>query len=138
MAKESGIGMTCTVDDSGGTGRAISNDVTNVAIGMPSPVQDITGVNSTGMERLLLIADLSITLNGVFNDAATTGAHTVLASFRTLAASQTGRTTVIVVSGDTLTNEVLYTDYALTRAADGSLTWSAPGGLSNGTLSAWA
>jgi hypothetical protein len=130
--------MTVTVDDSAGTGRAISNDVTAVQIGMPSTVQDITGVNSTGMERLLLLADLSITLTGVFNDVATTGIHTVLSTFRTLAASQTGRTTVIVVSGDTLTNEVLYTDYQLNRAADGSLVVTAPGGLSNGTLSAWA
>ena len=130
--------MTVTVDDSGGTGRAISNDVTSVDIGMPSPVQDITGVNSTGMERLFLLADLSVTLHGVFNDLATTGIHTVLSSFRTLAASQTGRTTVIVVSGDTLTNEVLYTDYQMNRAQDGSLTLTIPGALSNGTLSAWA
>lgn len=130
--------MTVTVDDSGGAGRAISNDVTNVAISMPSPVQDITGVNSTGMERLLLIADLSITLNGVFNDVASTGAHTVLSNFRTLFTAQVGRTTVIVVSGDTLTEEILYTDYALTRAADGSLTWSSPGSMSDGTLGGWA
>ena len=138
MAKENGIGMTVTCDDSGGTGRAISNDVTNVAISMPSPVQDITGVNSTGMERLLLLADLQLTLNGVFNDAATTGAHTVLSNFRTLAAAQVGRTTSIVVSGDTLAEEILFTDYALTRAADGSLTWSAPGSMSDGTLGGWA
>lgn len=138
MAKENGLGMTVTVDDAAGTGRAISNDVTSVQIGMPSPVQDTTGVNSTGMERLLLLADLSISLAGVFNDLATTGAHTVLNTFRTLAAAQTGRTTAIVVSGDTLTNEVLYTDYALNRAQDGSLTFNAPGALSNGTLTAWA
>lgn len=130
--------MTITVDDAAGSARAISNDVTSAQITMPSPVQDITGVNSTGMERLLLIADLSITLAGVFNDLATTGSHSVLNTFRTLAAAQVGRTTSIVVSGDTLANEVLYTDYALNRAADGSLTFSAPGGLSNGTLSAWS
>ena len=138
MAKENGLGMTVTVDDSAGTARAISNDVTSVDIGMPSPVQDITGVNSTGMERLLLIADLSITLHGVFNDAATTGIHTVLNTFRTLAASQTGRTTSIAISGDTLANEVLYTDYQMARAQDGSLTLTIPGALSNGTLTAWA
>ena len=127
-----------TVDDSAGTGRAISNDVTNVAITMPSGVQDVTGVNSSGMERLLLLADLQITLNGVFNDAASTGAHTVLKDYRTLAASQVGRTTAIVHSGQTLSDEILFSDYALTRAADGSLVWSAPGSLSDGGVPAWS
>lgn len=138
MAKENGLGMTISVDDSAGTPRAISNDVTQVSIQMPSPVQDITGVNSTGMERLLLLADLSITLTAIFNDAATTGYHTVMSTFRTLAAGQTGRTTSIAVSGDTLANEVLYTDYQMARGGDGSLVVTSPGALSNGTLTAWA
>ena len=138
MAKESGTGMTITVDDSAGTGRAISNDVTNVTIALPSGVQDVTGVNSTGMERLLLLADAQITLNGVFNDAAKTGAHTVLSNYRTLEASQVGRTTAIAHSGQTLTEEILFTAYDYNRAADGSLTFTAPGLMSNGTLAGWA
>lgn len=138
MAKESGLGLTVTLDDSGGTGRAISNDVTNLTFSIPSGVQDVTGVNSSGMERLLLLADMQVALNGVFNDAATTGAHTVLKDYRTLAASQVGRTTAIAHSGQTLSDEILYSDYALTRAADGSLTWSAPGSLSDGGVPAWS
>lgn len=138
MAKENGLGLTVTVDDSAGTGRAISNDVTNLTFSIPSGVQDITGVNSSGMERLLLLADMQITINGVFNDAATTGIHTVLSNFRTLAASQVGRTTVIVHSAQTLSEEILYSDYALTRAADGSLTVSIPGAAADGTVPAWS
>src|SRR3990167_5806571 len=118
--------MTATADDSSGNGNAISNDITNLEITMPSGVQDITGVNSSGMERLLLLADISVTLNGGFNDAANLS-HAVFKDYRTLAASQTGRTTAIVHSGQTLSDEILYTDYALSRGADGSLTWSAPG-----------
>jgi hypothetical protein len=138
MAKESGLGLACSVDDSGGTLRAISNDVTNLTFAIPSGVQDITGVNSTGMERLLLLADMTVTLNGVFNDAATTGAHTVLSNYRTLFTSQVGRTTTIAHSGQTLSDEILYSDYALTRAADGSLTFTSPGSLSDGGTPAWA
>lgn len=138
MAKESGLGLTVTVDDSGGTGRAISNDITNLTFGMPSGIQDITGVNSSGMERLLLIADLVVSLNGVFNDLATTGAFNIFKDYRTLAASQVGRTTAIAHSGNTLSDEILYSDFAHTRAADGSLTWNAPGSLSDGGVPAWA
>jgi len=86
------------------------------------------------MERLLLLADFSITLNGVFNDA-TNQAHEV---FRTVPSTSVARTTTITVSGQTLAGELLYTDYALTRAADGSLTWSAPGVLSDGTVPTWS
>ena len=138
MAKESGLGLACSVDDSGGTLRAISNDVTNLTFAIPSGVQDITGVNSTGMERLLLLADMTVTLNGVFNDEATTGAHVVLSNYRTLFTSQVGRTTAIAHSGQTLSDEILYSDYALTRAADGSLTFTSPGSLSDGGTPAWA
>lgn len=137
MSKESGLGMTVTVDDSAGSGQAISNDVTNLSWNMPSAVQDVTGVNNSGMERLLLLADLSITLNGVFNDASNLS-YQVFKNYRTLAASQVGRTTAIAISGDTLSDEILYSDFAFTRAADGSFTWNAPGSLSDGGVPAWA
>lgn len=139
MAKETGLGITSiNVDDSGGTARAITNDVTNFGISIPSNQQDVTGVDKSAMERLYLLADASVTLNGVFNDAATTGAHTVLKNYRTLAASQVGRTTAFSISGQTLSMEIAFSDYNLTRAADGSLTWAAPGTLADGTVPSWA
>lgn len=137
MAKESGLGMTVTVDDSSGSGQAITNDVTNLSWTMPSGVQDVTGVGSSGMERLLLLADLSITLNGVFNDANNLSFQ-VFKNYRTLAASQTGRTTAIAISGQTLSDEILYSDFSFQRAADGAFTWTAPGALSDGGVPAWS
>ena len=137
MAKESGLGLTVTVDDSAGSGQAISNDVTNLSWTMPSGVQDVTGVNSSGMERLLLLADLQVTLNGVFNDAANLS-HAVFKNYRTLAASQVGRTTAIAHSGQTLSDEILYNDYSFQRAQDGSFVWTAPGSLSDGGVPAWS
>ena len=138
MAKESGLGMTMSVDDSGGTQRALTNDVTDVKWEMSSDVQDTTGIDKSAHERLLLLADFSITLNGVFNDAATTSSFAVFKDYRTLASSQVGRTTTMVHSGQTLANEVLYDHFDFTRGSDGSLTWESGGGVSDGTVPVWS
>lgn len=130
--------LTVSVDDSVGTVRAIGNDITSLSWTMPSGVQDITGVNSSAMERLLLLADFTVQLQGVFNDAAAPSSFDCFKAYRTLAASQTGRTTTIVHSGQTLTNEVLYSDFSFNRGADGSLVWSAPGNLPSGVVPAWS
>jgi hypothetical protein len=70
MAKESGLGATVSVDDSGGTLRDISNDVTDFTINTPRAEQNVTGVDKSANERLQLLADGAFTLNGVYNDAA--------------------------------------------------------------------
>lgn len=135
MAKENGLGWTTlSVDDSSGTVKAIKNDITNLQIATPRGVQDVTGIDKSAYERLLLLADMSVTLNGVFNDA--TGlSHDV---FKTVPSTSVARTTTIVVSGDTLAGELLYTDYSLNRGTDGSLVWTAPGVLADGTVPTWA
>ena len=135
MAKESGLGWTTlSVDDSAGSARAIKNDITNLDFATPRAEQDVTGVDKSAMERLLLLADFSITLNGVFNDASNQ-AHDV---FKTVPSTSVARTTTLTVSGQTLAPEVLYTDYRLTRAQNGALTFTAPGVLSDGTVPTWA
>jgi hypothetical protein len=135
MAKESGLGWTtCSVDDSGGTARAIKNDITNLQFSTPRAEQNVTGIDKSAMERLLLLADFSVTLNGVFNDAAN-AAHDV---FKTVPSTSVARTVTLTVSGQTLANECLFTDYPLTRGDDGSLTFSAPGVLADGTVPTWA
>lgn len=136
MAKESGLGMSVVVDDSAGSGQTISNDITSLSWQMPSDVQDVTGVDKSARERLLLLADFSVTLNGVFNDASAMSFQ-VFKNYRTLAASQKGRTTVITHSAQILSNEVLYNDFSFNRANNGEMTWSAPGSLGDGTVPAW-
>ncbi|WP_322501826.1 hypothetical protein TR631_33895 [Streptomyces rochei] len=132
--KESGLGWSvCSVDDASGTPRAIVNDITNVQFATPRGVQDATGIDKSAYERILLLADFSITLNGVFNDAANMG-HDV---FKTVPSTSVARTTTLTVSGQTLANEVLYTDYPLTRADSGELTYSVPGVLADGTVPTW-
>lgn len=99
----------------------------------PRGVQDVTGIDKSAMERLLLLADASIDLNGVFNDAGDQS-HDV---FKTVPSTSVARTVTLLVSGQNLPNEMLFSDYALTRAADGSFTWSAPGALTGGVVPTW-
>lgn len=135
MAKESGLGWTTlSVDDSNGVAKAIKNDVTSFDFGTPRDVQDVTGIDKSAVERLLLLADFSINLNGVFNDAADFS-HAV---FKTVPSTSVARTTTLVVSGNTLAPEVLYTDYALNRGEKGELTWKAPGVLADGAVPTWS
>jgi hypothetical protein len=134
MAKETGLGWAALmIDDATGDPDDLREDVTNFNFATPRGVQDVTGVDKSAMERLLLLADFSVTLNGVFDDE-TDKAHAVL---RTVPSTSVARTVTITVSGQSLPNETLFTDYALTRNADGSLTWTAPGVLTGGTVPTW-
>lgn len=137
MAKQTGLAWTTlSVDDNSGSVEAIINDITNFSFSTPRGVQDVTGIDKSAYERLLLLADFSITLNGVANFANSPSAHDV---FKTVPlAAAVARTTTITVAAKTLAPEVLYTDYALTRAQSGELTWTAPGVLANGTNPTWS
>ena len=134
MAKESGIAMSIAVDDSGGSARTISNDITDFSLSTPRNVQVITGLDKSAEERLQLLADFSIDINGVFDDASNM-AHAV---FATVPSSSVARTVTITISGQSLPNETFFNDYALTRAASGELTWTAPGTLAGGVVPTWA
>lgn len=135
MAKESGLGWTTlSVDNSAGVLKDIKNDVTNLSFATPRAVQDVTGVDKSAFERLLLLADFSVTMSGVFNDA-TDRAHDV---FKTITSTSVVRTVSLAVSGQTLSNECLLTDYPLERSDSGELTWTVPGVLADGTVPTWA
>jgi hypothetical protein len=136
MPKQSGLSWTtASVDDSGGTVRDIRNDITDLGFATPRAVQDVTGIDKAAMERLLLLADFTVDLSGVFNPTATTSSHAV---FRTVPSTSVARTTTLTIGGATLAGELLYTDYSIKRGADGALTWSAPGVLADGTVPTWA
>lgn len=135
MAKVTGLAWTTlSVDDATNTQQDIRNDVTNLQFATPRAVQDVTGIDKSAIERLLLLADFSITLNGVFNPAANRE-HDV---FKTVPSTSVQRLTTIVTNGKTLAPVVLYTDYSLTRAIGGELTYAAPGVLANGVVPTWS
>jgi hypothetical protein len=134
MAKTTGLGSTIEVDTSAPTLTDISNDINNFQFATPRAVQDVTGVDKSAMERLLLLADYSVSLTGTFNAALS---HTV---FENVTDDDTLRTTKITPTSAAtpyLQVETLYTSYDLARAADGSLVWTAPGVLADGTAPAW-
>ncbi|WP_229911533.1 hypothetical protein [Streptomyces aurantiogriseus] len=125
---------TCSIDDSSGTARAIVNDFTNISFATPRGVQDVTGIDKSAYERLLLLADATFEGTGVFNDASNMS-HDV---FKTVSSTSVQRTVTLTVSGQTLANEMIFTDYPLTRAASGELTFTVPGQLANGSVPTWA
>lgn len=139
MAKTSGLGGVVSVQDAGAVARAITNDVTNYTFTTPRATQDITGVDKFAHETLLLLADFTVTFNGVFNPTVTTSSHAV---FATVPSTSVARSTNIqpTSSGGTpqITCNTLYTDYQITRANTGELTWQAPGQLSDGAVPTWA
>lgn len=132
MSKESGLGWTTlTVDNDASAAKDIKNDVTDFDFAMPYAMQDITGVNMYARERLALLADFTGTLKGVFNPAADR-AHAVLGGDL-----RVPRSLLLVVSSQTLTNEVLFSDYSLARGAGGEFTYSSPFALQDGTTPNW-
>lgn len=135
LAKTSGIGWSVlTVADAAAAAQDIRNDVTNLQFATPRAVQDVTGIDKSAMERLLLLADFTITLNGVFNPA-TNMSHDV---FKTIPSTSVTRAVAMTVAAKSLSANVLLTDYPLTRAAGGALTWAVPGSLSDGNVPTWS
>lgn len=138
MAKTSGLGGALLVADSTPTARDISNDATNWSFTTPRAVQDTTGLDKSANERLLLLADATVTLNGVFNTAANKS-HDV---FKTIPSTSVNRSVEFDPIGSAtgapvLTGNYVLTDYQVTRSNAGDLTWQVPGSLADGAVPTW-
>ena len=136
MPKESGIGMTASIDDGVPSAQTITDDITNLTISVPRASYDITGIGKAGIERLLGLADFSLGLNGVFNDAANQS-HAVFKTVPSQDAVQLRKITV-AISGQTVTAETMPDDYLLTRAADGAFTWVVNLVNADGAIPVWS
>lgn len=138
MAKSSGITSTISVDDGSGSLQNISTGVLSFDINTPRGNADITGLDKSAIERLLLLSDGTVTLNMQFDPTATTGTHTV---FRTASSTSQTRTVTIVINSTpsaTLSMEMICTEYNLSRGADGNLTSTATLMLQSGTAPTWS
>jgi len=133
MAKQTGLGMTVSVDDSSGTPRDISNDIRSVGLSTPYGVQEVTGIDKSAMERLLLIIDGQVTISGVMNTASNMS-HDV---FKTVPSTRVNRTTALDYGAASLSMEMLYTNYEVNRSDAGELLWTATGALADGTAPTW-
>jgi hypothetical protein len=138
-SKTSGLGATVIVDDAGGpTARTISNDVNDFQFSTPRGLQDITGVDKSAHEKLLLLADYTVSMKGVFNSGDANMSHAV---FKTIPSTSVNRNVKIEpTSGTTpyLSCLCALSDYAITRAAGGELTWDVKGDLADGTVPSWS
>jgi hypothetical protein len=137
MAKTGGLGGIVKVQDATSTLQTITNDVTNYAFTTPRATQDVTGVDKSAHETILLLADYTVTLNGVFNTAANFS-HAV---FSTIPSTSVNRQVAILPIGGAspvLQPNCVLTDYQITRANTGELTWQVPGQLADGNVPTWA
>lgn len=136
MAKSTGIAWTTLqVADATGTLQDLRNDMTNIQFATPRGVQDVTGLDKSALERLLLLADFSCQFDGVFNPAAS-HEHVV---FSTVPSTSVNRAVNITTNGKNLNlTGVLFTDYKITRPAAGELTWQAPGVNADGNVPTWS
>lgn len=135
MAKISALTTTVTIDDANGSGRDISADVTSLSINTSRGEQDITGLDKSAMERLLLRSDTTVALQGVY-DPGSNLAHAVFSTVGTQAGTVT-RTAVIGFPIGTATVETVPSNYNLNVGADGAVTWSVDLHTANGTAIAW-
>jgi hypothetical protein len=125
MAKVSGLTTALTI-----AGNAISNDVTSFNVDTPYGVQDVTGIDKSAMERLLLRGDLQGSINGVFNTASSMSHATLKTPGE--------KSFVAAYPGATLTTTVISSNYAVNMAEDGSLTWSVNIVLTGGAVPVWS
>ena len=124
MAKVSGLTTSVTI-----ASNDISNDVTSINLDTPYGVQDITGLDKSGFERMLLRGDVQMTLTCAFNTTASMS-HAALKT-------PGSKACVIGFATTTATFTAVQTDYQLNLGADGSLVITAPFALSSGTVCAW-
>jgi hypothetical protein len=135
MAKINGLGLTAfNIDDAGGTPRDVRNDLGNFGISTPRAVQDVTGLDKSANERLLLLADYALDTSGFINPTANR-LHDV---GKTIPAGSVARTVGITFGGISLSAEMLGTDYQVTRAEGGAATCKIPWVLADGTVPTWS
>jgi hypothetical protein len=136
MAKSTGLAWTTLqVADATGTLQDLRNDLTNIQWGTPRAVQEVTGLDKSAIERLLLLADFSCQFDGVFNPSAS-HEHAV---FSTVPSTSVNRAVNITTNGKNLNlTGVLFTDYKINRPIAGELTYQAPGVLADGAVPTWS
>jgi hypothetical protein len=138
MAKLTGLSGTILVADASSALQNIGTDVTNYTFTTPRGLEDVTGMNKFAHEQLLLLTDFTVTLNGIMD----TGANLSHSVFSTVTGTSVTRSVSIAPTSVTttpiITVNCLITDYQITRANTGELTWQVPGQLADGNVPTWA
>ena len=136
MAKLTALGMSLAVDDAGGTPRTITNDVGSFTMNSGRTPIDVSGLDVTGMERLLGRADTTISLSGFYNPGSNLS-HDVFKTVLSQAGTVT-RTVTIGYATGTVVGEFIAVTYNQTVSQDGSHPWTADLQATGGTVATWS
>ncbi len=135
MAIETGLGWTTwSVDDSGGTARALVGLLTNASLSTSRALRDITTLDKSAMARDGLLTDHQDTFGALFDD----GANSSFDVLKTAGSSTAARTITRAHSGQTLATESLLSGVTLARAQGGDLSFQVTAVLADGTVPTWA
>jgi hypothetical protein len=124
------------VADATQTNQTISDDITEFSLATPRAEQDITGVDVYAHQRLLLLADASVSLKGVFNAAANMS-HAVLSTVPSTSVIRAVQITPTASEYPYLGFNAYFSSYDVSRANDGALTFSSEGSLADGQTPTW-
>jgi hypothetical protein len=136
VAKTSGLGAAIVIADDTDTNQTISDDVTEFSLSTPRAVQDITGVDVYAHQRLLLLADATVSLKLIMNNAADMG-HMVLSTMSSTSVLRSVQVTPTASTKPYLGFNGYVSTYDVARSATGELTTSAELVLGDGNVPAW-
>lgn len=136
MAKVSGLGAAISLADDTDTPQIISDDVTEFSLGTPRAVQDTTGVDVYAHQRLLLLADATCSLKGVFNNAANMS-NMVISTMSSTSVLRAVQVTPTASSKPYLGFNGYISSYDVARSATGELTWASEISLGDGATPVW-
>lgn len=117
MTKVNGIPTSFTIDTTAGTPTDISDLVGNCTVNVSRALQDVTGLDKDGTERITLRGDYTVDVTGFEDDGSDVD------SIFLDPANQ--RDIIIVFPNRTFTGTVVIGTFTETRGADGSYGWTA-------------
>ena len=117
MAKVSGIPTSFTIDTTAGVATDISDLVGTCTVNTSVALQDVTGLDKSGTERITLRGDYTIDVNGFEDDG--TDIDDIFLD------PSAQRDLVIVFPNRTFTGVCVIGTFSEARSADGSYSWTA-------------
>ena len=134
MAKQTGLGATCAISDANGVSQTFSTDVRSFTINSSRAQIDVTGIDKSFFERLPGLGDYSIDIEGSFNNA---GTATAVQALSTMGTALRAFSLVLGVAG-TVAGTAALSNWNVSRAQGGDLTYSATLNCANGTALVWS
>ncbi|MFQ5433845.1 MAG: hypothetical protein ACE5FD_03125 [Anaerolineae bacterium] len=129
-----------SVDDSGGTPRDISSDVTNIdGSGLTYDETDVTGYSDGWHNVTLGHPDATVTITGPFNNTASTGSHTVFSGIVGLQSATITLTVQVGIKAAPTTGDPKWEGeyYCTSYLVNGDATYTAVLRPAGSTVAAW-